>query len=348
MALPKHLVLAFTSIALAGCLAPAGGPADDDPNAGFTDGEPFDERGEAPADWEGKFDRPAPYEVPEDLPELVSPEVIISLEGLTVHLFDRATGYSKVFPAGVGALGRSGRSITPTGHFATSANTNDGWWNIATRWEPAYFEGYPFLRLTARNSRGYNTYGLHGPITNPLERGYVSHGCIRMAKKDIVELFFLVKGHASTPVTIQQELELDAAGEPVDVDTPVSLWAPGEDIAYGASVGPRVEVGFVGDACETDADCGGYAGASDAFCHVSGFCTQKCEGYCPDLAGRATTFCAADPTAATPTGVCMSKAGPENAECATVPGTVPTAVQRFVGASRASPAESRVCLPLPW
>ncbi len=339
----------FACIALllaAGCVAMPAAPADEtDPQAGLTDGEPFDERDDAPADWGAKFDRPAPYRVPADLPELVAPEVIVSLDGLTVHLFDRETGFSRVYPAGVGVLGGSGRSITPTGHFTTSADASDGWWYTATRWEPAYFEGYPFLRITARNSRGYNTYGLHGPITDPLRRGYVSHGCVRMDHEDIVELFFLVKDHPATPVTIQQEVEVDAVGRPVDLGSEIALFAPGERVVYGASVGPRDGVGFVGDACGSDAECGGYAGASDVYCHPAGFCTQKCEGYCPDLAGRAGTFCAADPTAPSPTGLCVSKVGPENAECATVAGTVPEDAARFAGASGAPAATARVCLP---
>ena len=344
---PRPELLLFFALSLfAGCALGSGdAPDETDPNAGFTEGEPFDEREDAPYDWAAKFDRPAPYEVPEDLPELVSPEVIVSLEGLTVHLFDRATGFSKVYPVGVGTLGRSGRSITPTGHFATGADTSNGWWYVPTRWDPDYFEGYPFLRLTVRNSNGYNTYGLHGPITNPLRRGYVSHGCMRMAKPDIVELFFMVKDHPSTPVTIQQEVELDAAGNPVDVGSDVELWAPEDRIAYGASVGPRGDVTFVGDECDEHADCGGYPGAVDTFCHPAGFCTQKCEGYCPDYPGRAGTFCATDPT--WPRGICMSKVGPENAECATVPGTAPETLPRHIGMSGAAASEARVCAPVP-
>jgi len=338
---PRWLLL----LALSACVAtPVPGPSSDDPNFGFTEGEPSDEREDAPFDWGAKFDRPAPYTVPDDLPELVDPEIIVSLEGLTVHLFDRETGFSRVYPTGVGTLGRSGQSVTPTGHFATGADTGNGWWYVPTRWDPAYFEGYPFLRLTTRNSNGYNTYGLHGPITNPLQRGYVSHGCMRMAKHDIVELFFLVKDQPSTPVTIQQEVEVDAVGEPVDVGFEAALYAPGDAIAYGASVGPRGTESFIGDACDDHADCGGYAGATDVFCHPAGFCTQKCQGYCPDQPGRAATFCAVDPTWPR-RGICASKPGPENHDCATVPGTVPEMASRFIGASAAPDATSPICAP---
>ena len=53
---------------------------------------------------------------------LVSPEIIVSLDGLTVHLFDRATGFS----------------ITPTGHCKTGANIADTWFYTARRTNPGY------------------------------------------------------------------------------------------------------------------------------------------------------------------------------------------------------------------
>ena len=186
----------------------------------------------------GKADHDRAYEVPTDLPELVEPEVIVSLDGLTAHLFDRHTGFSRVYPVGVGWLSSvTGESITPTGHFATHPDPSEYWWYIPRRSIPDYFGGYPFLRFDATNSRGQYTYGMHGPITVPLERDYVSNGCIRMNGDDIVELFYLVRNHPETPITIQTEAELDAAGEPVDVDTEPALYLPGEEILYGASVG---------------------------------------------------------------------------------------------------------------
>jgi hypothetical protein len=169
------------------------------------------------------------YEAPTDLPTLVDPEIVVSLDGLTLHVFDRATGFSEVYPVGVGVLSSQGRSITPTGRFATGPDTSDSWWYAARRTNPEYFAGLPFIRLTAVNSRGQNTYGLHGPITDELIRGFVSHGCVRMAAADVVRLFYIVRNHASTPVTIQTEVELDARGDVVDVGVPAALWPAGEE-----------------------------------------------------------------------------------------------------------------------
>ncbi|MCB9593006.1 MAG: L,D-transpeptidase [Sandaracinaceae bacterium] len=339
-AVPSSLVLAL----LAGCAAdPSPSSSFDEENGDYFEGHAYDEgRTDAPLDFE-KADLASPYSIPEGLPTLARPEIIVSLANTTVHLFDRETGFSRVYPTGVGALGSSGRSITPTGHFATSPDTSDRWWYVPNRWEPAYFEGYPFLRITAENSRGYNTYGLHGPITNPLMRGYVSHGCMRMEKTDLVEVWAMVRSHASTPVTIQQEVELDAAGNEVDVDTEVTLWGPEDTIAYGASVGPRDDrpVGFVGDPCTTAEDCGRF-GDPSYFCHEAGFCTLNCQGYCPDRADYASTFCISDPSEIG-RGVCVQRVDGRNADCALIPGTAPVDRERFVGTSTAPPATEQVC-----
>ncbi len=227
------------------------------------------ESGSQPEYWEGvAFDAENPdaflgggaadgsgYETPTDLPTLADPEIIVSLDGLTFHLFDRATGFSEIYPVGVGVINDDGRSITPTGHFATSADTSDTWWNIARRSSPTYFGGFPFIRLTAENSRGQNTYGLHGPITAELIRGYVSHGCVRMAGDDIVRIFYLIRHHASTPVTIQSEVETDVEGNRIDLGVDAVLWAEGVEIDYGDSVGdapPEDNTGTDADGCADD------------------------------------------------------------------------------------------------
>lgn len=217
----KAWVLVAAVAMAAGC----GVDPEDRSQANYWEGVFYDQQhpGEVPE--LGKADG-SEYETPVDLPELVAPEVVVSLEALTVHLFDRATGFSEVYPCGVGVLGSSGRSITPTGTFATGPDTDDSWYYMPRRWYPAYFDGLPFLRLTILNSRGQHTYGMHGPITDELIRGYVSHGCIRMAADDIVRLFYLVRDHASTPVTIQQDVELDALGHEVRVGFEAALCNP--------------------------------------------------------------------------------------------------------------------------
>ena len=206
------------------------------------------------ADLHGKGDRAPTYEVPDELPALERPEIIVSLETKTVHLFDRATGFSAVYAAGPGTLGSSGRSITPAGFFTTASDPSDSWYYIARRYVPDYFGGFPFLRLTALNSRGQHTYGLHGPITYTcpdgtrgcdlterdwfLQQDYVSHGCVRMEAEDIVELFWSIRDIGRVPVAIFHGEELDADGEPVDIGSDATLWDVGEAIDY-AECGSR-------------------------------------------------------------------------------------------------------------
>lgn len=212
---PSSILASSLLLALSGCAAGMGD------SSTYEEGEIFDELnpGFVEDDSIAKADANR-YEVPTDLPELVDPRIVISLEGLTVELIDDATGFHKVYPAGVGTRGRSGRSITPTGDFATGSNPDDSWWYYKRRYVPEYFDGLPFLRITARNSSGANTYGLHGPITRELQRSFVSHGCIRMRARDIVELFYLVLDHPGTPVKIQTDKRYRADGTLVDVTPP--------------------------------------------------------------------------------------------------------------------------------
>jgi hypothetical protein len=53
-----------------------------------------------------------------------------------------------------------------------------------------------------------------------------------MESEDKVDLFWMVRQHASTPVAIFDGVELDAIGQVVDLDTSPVLWAEGEPIHY--------------------------------------------------------------------------------------------------------------------
>ncbi|MEM1034522.1 MAG: L,D-transpeptidase [Myxococcota bacterium] len=248
----RHVGL-FVMVLSAGCAPDADLDAEEprfvDPEE-EGEGVAFDERHPGVDVGPGKADLPRTYAVPETLPWLERPEIIISLEGLTVHLFDRSTGWSSVYPTGVGKRGESGRSYTPTGFFRTADDGNTPWYHIWRRYQPEYFGGFPFLRLTIENSKGYHTYGLHGPITYRcpegfeecdllqrewfLVRDFVSQGCMRMEPEGIVELFHAVRAFDRVPVAIMDEVEHDANGAPIDVGAESVLWREGEAIDYGA------------------------------------------------------------------------------------------------------------------
>lgn len=123
--------------------------------------------------------------------------------------------------------------------------------------------------------------------------------------------------------------------------------------------GPRP--GFVGSPCTEDleslpmdeqaryATCEFSAQGEGGFCFpfttpsddALGVCSLMCAGYCPDE-GNVTTFCAELEAGA---GFCLAKATSHNHDCADLPGTVATEVDRFVGSSGVASATARVCLP---
>ncbi len=252
--------------------------------------------------------------LPTGLPALKSPMLVISLDGLTLHLWDRQGTFDKVYPIGPGAI-ENGVSLTPVGHYttgpadATAGAQDDGtkvgsspwsWWYRCKIWwtdpvtkqiTPVY-GGLPLIRLTVPGL----AYAIHGPVDSfgaanggALRRAYVSHGCIRTRAEDIVELYVLLHGHGHVPVTIQRAVERDPAGKSVDLS-------------------PR----FIGSECDSAADCG-FAGAlcqANAYGHS--FCTVACTGSCADRTGEIATACIPDGKGA---GMCVRQASLLNNFC---------------------------------
>ncbi|MDD5090719.1 MAG: L,D-transpeptidase [Candidatus Wallbacteria bacterium] len=162
-------------------------------------------------------------------------KITVSLRGLTMHVLCEKEGFDRVYPVGVGVKGSSGKSITPTcgkkgvPAFRTHYDPKNREFYMPKRWSPSYFGGFPFIRLNIKNSDGAYTYGMHGPITQKsggewyLQRGYVSHGCMRMRAGDVKELYPLTVRYPKASLVIQQEYELDKNGGKIDCDYP--LWS---------------------------------------------------------------------------------------------------------------------------
>jgi hypothetical protein len=269
-----------------------------------------------------------------DLPALVSPRITISINGLTLHLTDPATGYDKVFPIGPGKIDQDetdpeyGESLTyrpiidrGTGDFAITPSTSVAcktWWtDPESGAKSPVFAGLPFMSW-------HGNYGIHGPIDNfrapnggTLRRGYVSHGCIRMEAADILEIYARIHTVARVPVHVQREPERTAEGGIVDVP---SKW--------------------VGSSCSADADCnfaGGYC-ATNPVSHT-GFCSAHCTQYCADKTGYPSTFCVADPEHAG-SGMCVPRALDVDFGCRPYDHMTPQVATRFNGTATAN-----VCLP---
>jgi len=253
------------------------------------------------------------------LTPLRDPMIVISLDGLTLHLVDRQGTYDKVFAIGPGAIDK-GKSLTPvstglpSGLYYTRTEMPKGvdgptpsrqvWsWNYSCRmwWKDdqgrqiPVFAGLPFIRLEGPPSLGY---GIHGPIDRftqanggTLRRGYVSHGCIRMESADLVEVYALIQGK-KTPVRVQQAIERREDDRAVDL---TAKW--------------------IGSECQGDADCNFNGG----FCHPNAysgrsFCSTRCTLTCADRAGYPSTFCVADASAPN-TGMCVAKSVPVDNTC---------------------------------
>jgi hypothetical protein len=270
-----------------------------------------------------------------DLPTLTAPRIIVSIDGLTLHLVDAASSFDKVFPIGPGtinhnpgetSLGES-RSLYPvlaTGQHefaitAASIQPCKFWWTDPdTGLKQPVFAGLPFLSW-------YGNFAIHGPIDDfrapsggSLRRGYVSHGCIRMEAADVLELYARIKGLARVPVHVQKEPERTSDGRRIDVPNP-----------------------WVGAECRRDADCRFVGGA----CHPHpatgrGFCTAACTTTCADRAGYPTTFCVADPAEAS-RGMCVEKQLPQDEACRPFDDLVAATMTRF-GQTTVS---ASVCLP---
>lgn len=233
--------------------------------------------------------------IPEVEP-LEDPEIVISIDGRSLRLFDNASDYERVFRVGLGKIRDDGKSRTPLSEDArggvfyargdadpvVDGSTSDRrrWaWNYSCRiwsgseyYNPStdaeeyrsYFAGLPFIRFEGTNRA---VYGMHGPINNywrenggELYRGYVSGGCVRMDADDVVEVYGRILGH-KTPTRIQQAID-------VDEET-------------GLSYDPDR---FVNAACLDDSDCEFEGAVCVEHPDGSGrFCTKPCEAQseCP-------------------------------------------------------------------
>ena len=269
------------------------------------------------------------------VPVLSDPKITVSLNAQTLHLVDRAGGYDRVFPIGVGAINekptestylesRSYYPIIATGgnDFTikpASTNTCAIWWTDPDSGQRLpVFAGLPFMSW-------YGSYGIHGPITDytaanggRLQRGFVSHGCIRMEAADVLEVYGRIRTLARVTVHVQREPERDASGRRIEIPQP-----------------------WIGSECQADADCS----FSGGFCKQNrysgrGFCSVRCTRTCTDRWGYPTTFCVTDPDNTT-LGMCVSKAVSQNYKCRPYDHLVPKSQSRF----NQSSTKATVCMP---
>ena len=256
--------------------------------------------------------------IPAPIASLKDPVIVISIDGLTLHLWDRQGTFDKVYAIGPGYV-ENGKSLTPVGHFSTGpadpkGAVDDGavvgsspwaWWYSCKIWwqdkedpqqryQPVY-AGLPLIRLKGAPTLGY---AIHGPIDGygaqnggSLRRALVSHGCIRMRAEDILEVFAMLRGKSYVPINVQRAVERDENAKAIDL---AARW--------------------VGSECDANADCNFAGGACHANPYGHAFCTQACSGSCPDKAGELATACVPD-SAAAGKGMCVRQASDLNNHC---------------------------------
>lgn len=302
----RRVVVAWLALALAGCAAAGDeAPPDEETLGGdLALGDLSADDDKADGSWGAATTcKPVP-----NVAALTKPEITVSIDGLTLHLRDAAGDYDRVFPIGPGAIdqdptsptygsslsfnpllgGKRDFEVTP----ATTQPCKIWWRDPASGTQLPVFAGLPFLSWSGN-------YGIHGPIDNyrapnggALRRGFVSHGCLRMAAADILEVHARTRRAARIAVHVQREPERNAAGVRVDVP---ERW--------------------IGSECTADADCTFTGGT----CHANpwggrSFCTKSCTSVCPDRAGQPGTFCTEDATAAG-RGICVPRAEAVNRDC---------------------------------
>ena len=108
---------------------------------------------------------------------------------------------------------------------------------------------------------------------------------------------------------------------------------------------------WLGGSCRSDVDCNRSGEAQGSWCQFPineeewGFCTQSCEGYCPDRMGDASTFCIDGQFQGIQGGICVAQSQSENGYCEHLRGLNAQERTRYIGQSGAPSATQNVCIP---
>ncbi len=111
-------------------------------------------------------------------------------------------------------------------------------------------------------------------------------------------------------------------------------------------IGEVGEPPWIGEPCTEQSECDFLASGEPAFCLTNdlgdaGFCTISCDGFCPDKAGAAGTFCV--DSGVEDLGACASVPDDVNDFCAAIPGTSTQERERWVVDSGAPATTREVC-----
>jgi hypothetical protein len=148
---------------------------------------------------------------------LVGPEIDVKSLNLKIQtsLIDRKVIVSDaernikiVYPIAVGSFDEGVRSQIPqllTPRFQDAYVSKNSLQYV--RCYPNHFDCLPFIRLI--HNEKPTDIGYHGPVTGKnLVRGFVSHGCMRMRERDVLELASLIlNAQGKIPVSVNYLIE---------------------------------------------------------------------------------------------------------------------------------------------
>ncbi|MEW6056600.1 MAG: hypothetical protein AB1540_08285 [Bdellovibrionota bacterium] len=127
----------------------------------------------------------------------------------------------KLYPVGVGGFfeahiqgsGGKTRLMTPIIRGGTVRRNT----TISKRFEPAYFGGFPFIPLTSpdhlEGERGLEGFHIAQGALNILQRGFVSHGCVHLTERNLMELHAIVMFGKYDVVPLEATLEVSLQTE---------------------------------------------------------------------------------------------------------------------------------------
>lgn len=263
--------------------------------------------------------------------------------------------------------GTTGYHVPPDGHFYT---TSFGCWvdeQGNDRGDPSD-NCIPWCQSGDASGYAEHCAGLSGPECERQIRWYAADadrfGCfsrIRATNPDNGKSVVLLVMDRGPNCYVERKVDhwvLDMSypasiylfGEPTSAEERAGVIV--EPVSSTTPLGPNEEpVPFVGDGCSSATDCDFQADGEAGMCSLYGvqdevdlgFCTIPCAGYCPDKAGKATTFCAS--LDGDYSGTCLSKSSAPNGYCSSLPGMEARELPRFIGDSSASASTATVCVP---
>ncbi len=164
-------------------------------------------------------------------------KVDVGLVARKLILHDDEHGIYKIYPLAVGGLDLAtmyrgsgqARILTPSFRSDQGAHL-DRAYMIPARHDPAYYRGLPFLPIMVSKTENgvlakkISPIAFHIAIKLPgdntdlehFNRGFESHGCMRLRKKDLLDFYTIIKNQQSalTPVNVglYMDKSLDLAG----------------------------------------------------------------------------------------------------------------------------------------